>query len=145
MKEVLAAKDRHRQTLIEYLTNPDNPYLTRSKLSTDVLGFSSQSVIYTHFSPDELAEIEHEALELRRSCYAAKLAQVDQGLLDSAIKSGGAAEAKLVYERFEGWNPKKMSEVTFTGPILQQLFAVLPPEIAEKVKLALISQQKELT
>jgi hypothetical protein len=64
--------------------------------------------------------------------------------LNAAIR-GGAAEAKLAYERFEGWNPKKISEVTFTGPILQQLFAILPPEIAEKVRLALISQQKELT
>lgn len=138
------AKERHRVTLIEYLSNPDNPYLRRSGLSTEVLGFSNQTVIYTHFSPDELSEIEHEALELRRKCYATKLAQVDQGLLKAAIR-GGAAEAKLAYERFEGWNPKKISEVTFTGPILQQLFAVLPPEIAEKVKLALVSQQKELT
>ena len=144
MAEKLMAKDFHRQTLIEYLSNPDNPHLTRSQLSVDLLGFSQQSVIYTHFTPAELTEIEYEALELRRKCYALKLAKVDDGLIKKAIE-GGAAEAKLVYERFEGWNPKQIKEIIFDGPMLQQMFAVLPPEIADKVKLALVAKQRELT
>ena len=143
MAEKLMAKDLHRQTLIEYMSNPDNPFMNRSQLSVDLLGFSHQSVIYTHFTPAELAEIEIEALELRRKCYALKLAQVDDGLFKEAAK-GGAAEAKLCYERFEGWNPKQIKEIIFDGPMLQQMFAVLPPEIADKVKLALVAKQKEL-
>ena len=143
MTEKLMAKDLHRQTIIEYLSDPDNPHMNRSQLSVDLLGFSQQSVIYTHFTPAELAEIELEALELRRKCYATKLAQVDDGLISKAI-AGGAAEAKLVYERFEGWNPKQIKEIIFDGPVLQQLFAVLPPEIAEKVKQVLVVKQKEL-
>ena len=144
MTDKLLAKDLHRQKIIEYLSNPDNKFINRKTIAIDLLGFSQQSVLYIHFSPDELAEIEKEALDLRRKCYAVKLAQVDQGLLSAAIK-GGAAEAKLAYERFEGWNPKQIKEITFDGPILQQMFAVLPPEIAEKVKLALVAKQKELT
>ena len=143
MADKLMAKDIHRQTIIEYLSNPDNPPMNRTHLSTRLLGFASQSVIYCHFTPDELTEIEFEALELRRKCYAVKLAMVDDGLFKEAAK-GGAAEAKLVYERFEGWNPKQIKEIIFDGPMLQQMFAVLPPEIADKVKLALVAKQKEL-
>jgi hypothetical protein len=143
MAKQILAKISHRQTIIEYLSNPDNPPANRTQLAVDVLGFCKQSVLYIHFTPAELAEIEHEALEIRRKCYAAKLAKVDQGLLNAAIK-GGAAEARLAYERFEGWNPKKVQEIIFDGPMLQQMFAVLPPEIAEKVKLALVAKQKEL-
>jgi hypothetical protein len=145
MTKKIMAKEKHRTTLIEYLSNPDNPIIPRVELSVQVLGFSRGSVIYVHFTPDELSSIEAEALELRRKCYASKLAQVDSAVLDRAIKDGDPSAAKLAYQRFEGWSEKQIRELVFDGPMLAQMFAVLPPEIAEQVKAALIAKHKELT
>lgn len=139
-------KNMHRLTLMEYLSNPDNPPLNRTHLSTDVLGFSQASVLYQVFTPDELTEIEDEALEARRKRYASKLALVDDAVLRRAASDEGtAADAKLAFQRFEGWSEKQKQEITFDGPMLQQIFAIFPPEIATKIKLALIAKHKELT
>jgi len=130
--------------LIEYLSNPDNKPVSRKKLSTDVLGFSEGTVLYQIFSPDELKDIEFEALELRRKCYAAQLAKVDTGLLAKAA-TGDPAAAKLAYQRFEGWSEKQIKEFVMDGPFLAQMFQIFPPEIAEQVKAALVARQGELT
>jgi len=143
-KRTPECKAKHRTTLVEHISNPDNPPLSRSKLSTEVLGFTTQSVIYQVFSPDELREIEMEALELRRKSYAAKLAKVDDGLLKRAA-DGDPAAAKLAYQRYEGWSEKQIKEFTIDGPFLAQMFQIFPPEIAEQVKAALVARQDELT
>lgn len=137
-------KARHKAKILEYLSNPDNKPLNRTGLSTNVLGFADCSVLYQVFTPEEIRDIEHEALELRRKCYAAKLAQVDDGLLKKAI-AGDPTAAKLAFQRYEQWSEKTKQEVTFDGPILQQIFAILPPEVASKLKLALIAKHRELT
>ena len=138
-------KEIHRLTLVEYLSNPDNEFLNRSGQSTTALGFSSPCVLYHIFTPAELTEIEKEALEMRRTKYGAKLAKVDQAVLDrAASKEGTAADAKLAYQRFEGWSEKQIKELVLDGPFLAQMFQIFPPEIAEQVKAALILRQKEL-
>ena len=139
-------KEIHRLTLVEYLSNPDNEFLNRSGQSTIALGFSSPCVLYHVFTPAELTEIEKEALEMRRTKYGAKLAKVDQAVLDRAASSEGtAADAKLAYQRFEGWSEKQIKELVLDGPFLAQMFQIFPPEIAEQVKAALILRQKELS
>jgi len=139
-------KNMHRLTLMEYLTNPDNPFVNRTHLSIDVLGFSQASVIYQVFTPDELTEIEDEALEARRKRYAGKLAKVDDAVLRRAASDEGtAADAKLAFQRYENWTEKQKQEITFDGPMLQQIFAIFPPEVAAKIKLALIAKHRELT
>ena len=137
-------KGQHRELLIEYLSNPDNPPLGRLQLGTDVLGFANGSRLYAYFSALELAEIETEALEFRRKQYAAKLAQVDQSLLDRAIRTGDPATAKLAYQRFEGWSEKTVQEVQINGAMFQQLLMVLPPEFAERVKCALVAKFRQM-
>lgn len=134
----------HREKLLEYMSNPDNPVLDRKRLSIEVLGFSHASVIYTFFTPEELTKIEYEALELRRKRYAAKLMQVDIALFDRAI-TGDPQAIKLAYQRIEGWSEKQKQEITLDGPMLQLVLAFFPPEIADKLKTALIAKQKELT
>lgn len=138
--------EAHKATLIAYLCNPENPYISRSKLATEVLGLSHAQGMYHIFTPEELAEIEAEALDERRKRYAVKLAAVDTALLERAAgPRGTAADAKLAYQRFEGWTEKQKQEITWDGPVLQQMLALFPPELADRVKTMLISKQKELT
>lgn len=142
-------KARHKAVLIEYLSNPDNTPLNRTGLSTDVLGFADSSVLYQVFTPDEIRDIEHEALELRRKCYASKLAQVDDAVFKRAVSEDGtAADAKLAFQRYENWTERQKQEITLDGPVLQQIFAILPPELSAKLKVALIAmvtKRRELT
>jgi hypothetical protein len=139
-------KEIHRLTLLEYLSNPDNEFLNRAGLATTALGFSSPCVLYHIFTPEELTEIEAEALEMRRTMYGAKLARVDQAVLRRAASDDGtAADAKLAYQRFEGWSEKQIRELVLDGPFLAQMFQIFPPEIAEQVKAALVARHKELT
>ena len=139
-------KKAHRLTLIKHLSNPDNNFSSRTDLSIKVLGFSQASVLYQVFTPDELAEIENEGLEARRKRYASKLAKVDEAVLRRAASDEGtAADAKLAFQRFEGWSEKQIKEFVIDGPFLTIMFQIFPPEIAEQVKTALIMRQKELT
>jgi len=144
MSAEIPNKIKHRETLLEYMSNPDNPILNRSDLGVKVLGFSAPPVLYQHFTPAEITEMEYEALAMRRQRYASQLAKVDKGLLERAA-TGDPAAAKLVFQRYEGWTEKQRSEVTFDGPLLQQILAVFPPELADRVKTALITKYKELT
>ena len=97
----MAAKDRHKVILLEWLGDPENEWLRRKELSTHVLGFSKGQQIHNVFSAAELNEIENEALELRRSKYSGKIAEVDSKLFEKAI-SGDHDAIKLVYEKFDG-------------------------------------------
>ena len=139
-----ACRARHKATLIEYLSNPDNKPVNRKKLSIEVLGFADGTVLYQVFTPDEIRDIECEALDLRRKCYAARLMAVDDGLLKRAASAEGtAADAKLAFQRYEGWSEKNTLKID--GPVLQQILNVFPPEVAEKLKMAIIAKHRELT
>ena len=145
MARLEKTKEAHRLTLIEYLSNPDNKFLNRTQLSVVALGFTQGSVIYQVFTPDELTEIEDEALEARRKRYASKLAKVDEAVLRRAASvEGTAADAKLAFQRYENWSEKNIQELKLDGPMLQVMFNILPPEIANKVKAALIAKHREL-
>lgn len=138
-------KDLHRLTLIEYLSNPDNEFHNRTHLSTRVLGFTQGSVIYQVFTPTELTEIEDEALEARRLRYASKLAKIDDAVLRRAASTDGtAADAKLAFQRYENWSEKSIQELKLDGPMLQAIFNYFPPEVAAKIKMALIAKHREL-
>jgi hypothetical protein len=67
----MKAKDRHRIKLLEYLGNPENEWLTRSRLSTEALGFRRENQVYRVFTVEELNQIEVEALDIRRKKYIA--------------------------------------------------------------------------
>lgn len=139
-------KGVHRLTLMEYMSNPDNKVLKRTFLSTVVLGFSAGCSIYHVFTPEELTEIEDAALTERRKRYAVKLAKVDDAVLRRAMSpEGTAADAKLAYQRFEKWSEKQIKEIILDGPMLQVMFNILPPELATRIKDALVAKQKELT
>jgi hypothetical protein len=102
---------KHRETLIKYLSDPDNEWPTRTVMSREVLGFKSGSQIYQHFKGYELDEIEAEALDIRRKRYSRHSAAADIALIERA-KSGDPQALKLFYQRLEGWNPASKVEST---------------------------------
>ena len=134
-------KDQYKQKIVEYLANPDNPPITRTRLAIEVLGFADESPLYYKFKPAELSAIEREALALRRSCYANELAKVDKSLLKrAASKKGTAADAKLAYQRFEGWSEKKVHEFVLDTPEIQTILDALPAEVAIKLRYSLLKK-----
>ncbi len=122
MVKALTAKEINRHKLIDYQVNPDNDFLNRESLSTLVLGYKQKNAIYKYFTPDELCDIEKEALDIRRTKYAYKLAITDKALFDKA-KEGDVAAIRLVYQRFEGWVEKQKKELSGpnNGPIKHEL------------------------
>lgn len=137
-------KDGHRLKLIEYCGNPQNPFPNRDVMSVDVLGFKHKSTIYKRFTPAELTEIEKEALEIRRTKYAADLARVDSGQLKKAAE-GDAAAAKLVYQRFEKWVPVTGSEQSGPGGGAIPVSITLAPEVAaiiDRIRADVLAHQE---
>jgi hypothetical protein len=102
MSELTSTQERHKAKLLIYLGNPENEWLTRMKLSTEVLGFSQENQIHKVFSPDEIHAIEMEALELRRKKYSRLVNLVDMALLKKAAE-GDTQAAKLVYQRISSF------------------------------------------
>jgi len=117
----MKAKERARHKLLKYLGNPENDFLPRIRLSTNVLGYKTEQAIHNLFKAEELDEIEREALDIRRSKYTSAIAKIDKSLLKEAKKSYKAA--RLVYQRFEDWAPKTRHELTGKdgGPIKMTL------------------------
>lgn len=120
-------KEIQRHKLLEYLSNPENEPLSRSGMAQKALGYRDPKAIYKLFTPDELAEIEGEALKLRRKVYAGMLAKVDMALLRRAAE-GEPLAAKLAYQRFEGWAPETKQKREITGETSSHKIDI-PPEV----------------
>jgi len=110
----ITAKERHRVKLVEYIGDPNNDFPSRAYMSTEVLKFSTKSQINRTFTPEELREIESEALELRRKKCARQSIEVDKNLIENAKKGDNPKWVELYYKRFEGWAEKKQHE--HSGP-----------------------------
>lgn len=90
--------------MLEYCGNPDNEYPNREGLAVRVMGYANKSSMYSTFTPDELSELDRQALEIRRKKYAPHLSEIDRALIAQA-KTGDHKAAELAYKRFEGWTP----------------------------------------
>jgi len=118
----MAVKIRNKAKLLEWLGNPEKEFLNREQMSLQILGYARGETIYQSFTPDELSEIEAEALDMRRKKYSPHLSKADVGVLKQAAK-GDSTAAKLAYQRFEGWSEKQQIEIG------------IPPELLEAIKL----------
>ena len=78
-------------------------------MNHDVLGFKGKYYIYKVFTPDELTEIEAEALKIRRKKYKPEIAKADKALFEKA-HDGDVPAIKLCYQRFEDWSEKQRKE-----------------------------------
>jgi len=123
----MPSKASHRRKLLDYLSDPDNDYLTRAKLATQVLGYKNEKSLHRLFSSAELHEIEREALEIRRTRYSPMISKIDRAVVISAI-TGDMSAAKLAYQRFEGWSEKIKKELTGANGA-----PLYPPEITVKL------------
>ncbi len=114
----MKAKQRCELKLLEYLSNPENEWLTREKMCREVLGYATGNQIYEIFDLDELAEIEDRALKQRRKFYAKRINETDLALFQQA-RAGNLDAIKMVYQRFEKWSEKNVIEHTGAegGPI----------------------------
>lgn len=97
----MARVDDNRRKLIEYLSNPENEFITRTRMSIEVLGYSHKETMYQYFSPFELDEIEHEAFELRKKRSVNQQSEVYKALYDQA-KKGNVQAAKEFLDRVSG-------------------------------------------
>jgi hypothetical protein len=133
-KRLGGAKKRHRAVLLAYLSNADNPIITSRKDYLKILGLSVGSPGYINhiFPRDELSDIETEGLARRRRAYSPRLAMVDDGLLAKAAE-GNAAEAKLVYQRFEGWSDKNQDDSNARPMVVIQIRNNEPKHITGEV------------
>lgn len=112
----MTKKEKNRQKLIEFLGNPQNEFVNRFAMATEVLGYKRPQTLWRFFSPQELCDIEAEALAIRRSKYATYLARGDKAVLDKMI-DGDIQAARLVYQRFEDWAPRKRIEADVSGEV----------------------------
>jgi len=110
----VTAKERNRDRLMRYLSDPENDWLDRKTLAIAVLGYKHSQSIWTVFTGAELDEIQREALDNRRKRYASMLARADMGILKAAA-AGNPAAAKLAYQKFEGWTEK--SQIRLEGEL----------------------------
>jgi hypothetical protein len=133
-KKLGGAKKRHRAVLLAYLSNADNPIIRSRKDYLKILGLSDSSPGYINhiFPGDELSDIETEGLARRRRAYSPRLAMVDDGLLAKAA-DGNAAEAKLVYQRFEGWSDKNQDDSNARPMVVIQIRNNEPKHITGEV------------
>ena len=133
-KTRISPKIRYKTQLLNFLSNPDNDFVTRRSLAADVLHVDS-STLYKYFPSEELSKIELEALEMRRGQYAPQLSDVDKALLKRAKEDGDPAACKLVYQKFEGWKEVSRNENTGKdgGPIKTATELSMTPEIEAKI------------
>lgn len=87
--------------MVQYISDPDNIFPTRSVLAVTVLGYKHTVTLYKLFSPDELTEIETEGLELRKKRTARQRADVYDALFKEAA-SGNIQAIKEFLDRTEG-------------------------------------------
>ena len=105
----MTAKDRARIKIIEFIGNPENEFPNRRQMANFACGYKDPHYLYKVFTVDELAQIEKEGLEIRRSKYTRFIAYIDSAVFKAA--SGGDVQAaKLAYQKFEGWVEKKKHE-----------------------------------
>ena len=83
------------------LSDPDNEWLNRTKLAITVCGYPGQRSLYRYFSPEELTEIETEALEERKRRSSGKRAVIYDAMFLKA-KEGDVAAMKEFLDRIEG-------------------------------------------
>jgi len=78
----MASKEKHRKSLLDFLGDPENDFPSRIGYA-DITGISMQT-LYHHFSPDELSDIENEAVEIRKRNSSKARSEIMQALTQRA-------------------------------------------------------------
>lgn len=103
----MAAKEKHRAKLLEYLIDPDRKdFPSRKEMALDALGFAHAVTLYEFFTPQELNAIEAEAFEIRKMSMAKDLELIMTAMKTEA-KLGNVKAARFVYEYTHGPVPQE--------------------------------------
>jgi len=124
-------KNQAKEALVSYLSDPAKPWPSREELGVTVLGEEDGDKIYKLFTDGELSQIESQALDQRRKCYAGQLSRVDQGLFKKA-EAGDTSAAKLVYQRFEAWAEKPEKKSAPLADISEQIQKSWEPPLQDE-------------
>ena len=92
----VTTKQRHRETLLVYLSNPELPFPIRARYG-DLLGITKKSV-YDHFTPDDLSDLEQEAYAKRKSVSVRQRSNILKAMYDRAIGYHHAETHVATYE-----------------------------------------------
>ena len=131
----MKAKDKHRQRLLSYLMDWDNPFPNKNEMAA-ILGLK-QRTLYFHFTPFELNEILSDGLELRKKHSAIPRSEVYMAMRKAA-GDGAVPAQKEFLDRTEGKVIDRL-QVGMDEATLNTILATLPPEQAEKTKKALMA------
>ena len=96
----MTAKDRHKINIISYLSDWENEWPSKKEMAEDVLNISTVC-FYAHFTPEEYADIETEAYELRKKRSCGIRSAVMRKMVTEA-KEGNTTAANIVLDRTEG-------------------------------------------
>lgn len=130
----MKAKDKHRQRLLSYLMDWDNPFPNKNEMAA-ILGLK-QRTLYFHFTPFELNEILSDGLELRKKHSAVPRAEVYKAMR-LAAGEGVVPAQKEFLDRTEGKVIDKVQH-GLDEAMLQVLLAGMGDK-AESVKKELIA------
>jgi len=97
----MKAAERNRALIIDYISDPDNPFPSRSEMALVICNYKEIASLYKTLTKEQLTEIEAEGLAARRRRYTKKLSLIDEAMIKEA-EDGNHAAAKLIYERIEG-------------------------------------------
>jgi len=116
----ITAKVRHKQRLLEYLSDWENPFPTAKQELAKIIGIRLDT-FYSHYSPAEINDILGEGLELRKKNAAVPRAEAYSALRRLA-KEGSVQAAKEILDRTEG---KVVDRIEHSGRGGRELFPVL--------------------
>lgn len=96
----MSAKEKHKKRMLDFWGNPENDFITRIAMHTDVLKISGPT-FYAHFTPAEIQEIENEAFEERKKNSTKIRSEIYKALAAEA-KKGNVKAAQEFLNRTEG-------------------------------------------
>lgn len=114
-KKRATRKDKNRAILVSYLSNPENDWPSRMEYSTRILKYKDPSQVYQTLTPDELDEVDAEAMENRKKRSAKQRSILYRALYDEG-RSGNVQAIKEFLERTEG-KVKEVKDINMTGEL----------------------------
>ena len=108
-KKTTPKAQQSRQKLLDYLSDPENPWPQTRREYGDLFGKARQNIYRLVGDGAELDAIEREAYEIRKQRLAKQSAIVDDALYQEAIK-GNVKAIKLWKQIREGWSERTVQE-----------------------------------
>lgn len=132
-KNGITAKEKNREAILNYLSDPKNDFIARRYYSQTILNYVNETQVYQTLSPQELTQIESEAMENRKAMSAPQRFKLYEKLYDLG-KEGNVTAIKEFLDRTEGkvMESHKHQISGADGGELKWTVEVVKPDHAEK-------------